>query len=156
MRIDLIAVGQKLPAWVYQACDDYIKRFPRELVFRITEIPLVKRGKNADIKRICRDEGKKLLTAAAQGSMLVALDANGKQLTTEQLASTLQAWMQSGRDITLFIGGPDGLSDEILQRAEQRLSLSKMTFPHALVRIIVAEQLYRAWSVINHHPYHRA
>lgn len=145
-----------MPSWVYQACDEYIKRLPPELTIKTIEVPLIRRGKNPDIKRICRDESRKLIAAVPSGCALIALDVRGAKVTTEQLASTLDQWMHHGKDIALVIGGPDGLSDEILQQAEQRLSLSDMTFPHPLVRIIIVEQLYRAWSINNHHPYHRA
>jgi 23S rRNA (pseudouridine1915-N3)-methyltransferase len=156
VHIHLIAAGQKMPAWVYLACDEYIKRLPRELKLNIIEVPLIKRGKNPDIRRICRDESRRLLEALPSGCTLVALDVEGKKLTTEKLATTLDQWMQLGKDIAIVIGGPDGLSDELLQQAKQRISLSDMTFPHPLVRIIIVEQLYRAWSIISHHPYHRA
>jgi len=156
VHIHLIAVGQKLPAWVYQACDEYIKRLPRELKLQTIEVPLIRRGKNPDIKRIRRDESRKLMQAIPSGCTLVALDVKGKRVTTEKLAATLEQWMQQGKDMAIVIGGPDGLSDVLLQQAEHRLSLSDMTFPHPLVRIIIVEQLYRAWSILNNHPYHRA
>lgn len=145
-----------MPSWVYQACDEYIKRLPPELQIKTIEVPLIKRGKNADIKRIRRDESRKLIAAVPSGCVLIALDVQGRKVTTEQLAERLDQWMLHGKDIALLVGGPDGLSDEILQQAEQRLSLSDLTFPHPLVRIIIAEQLYRAWSILSHHPYHRA
>ena len=145
-----------MPSWVYQACDEYIKRLPPELQFKTIEVPLIKRGKNADMKRICRDESRKLIAAVPSGCALIALDVQGRRVTTEQLATRLNQWIEQGKDIALFVGGPDGLSDELLQQAEQRLSLSDLTFPHPLVRIIIVEQLYRAWSIISHHPYHRA
>jgi 23S rRNA (pseudouridine1915-N3)-methyltransferase len=156
VRIYLIAVGQKMPAWVNQACDEYLKRLPHELQMAFVEVPLIKRGKNADIPRIVRDEGRKVLQSVPAGCGLVALDVKGARISTEKLASTLDHWMQQGQDIAIVIGGPDGLSDEILQQAQHRLSLSEMTFPHPLVRIIIVEQLYRAWSILANHPYHRA
>ena len=156
MHIHLIAAGQKMPAWVIQACDDYLKRLPRELQLSTIEVPLTRRGKNADIQRIVRDESRKIMESVPAGSSLVALDVKGKKISTQKLATTLHNWMQRGQDIAIVIGGPDGLSAELLQRAEQTLSLSDMTFPHPLVRIILVEQLYRAWSILNNHPYHRA
>ena len=156
MHIHLIAVGQKMPAWVDQACRDYLKRLPRELQLHTIEVPLIKRGKNPDIQRIIRDESRKVLDALPAGCSLVALDVNGKKVSTEKLAATLDNWMQQGRDIAIAIGGPDGFSTELLQQSGQILSLSDMTFPHPLVRIILIEQLYRAWSLLNNHPYHRA
>ena len=156
MHIHLIAVGQKMPAWVDQACADFLKRLPRELQLNTTEVPLLKRGKNPDIQRIVRDESRKVLDAIPAGSSLVALDVKGSRISTEKLAITLDNWMQQGRDIAIVIGGPDGLSNELLQQADQAVSLSDMTFPHPLVRVIIVEQLYRAWSILNNHPYHRA
>lgn len=156
MHIHLIAVGQKMPAWVVQGCDDYQKRLPRELRISTVEVPLIKRGKNPDIQRIVRDESRKVLGSVPADCRLVALDVRGKQFSTEALADSLNNWMQQGQDIAIVIGGPDGLSNELLQQADQTLSLSGMTFPHTLVRIIVVEQLYRAWSILNNHPYHRA
>jgi len=145
-----------MPAWVDQACADFLKRLPRELQLNTIEVPLLKRGKNPDIQRIVRDESRKLLDAVPAGCSLVALDVKGNSLSTEKLASTLDAWMQQGRDKAIVIGGPDGISDELLKQADQTLSLSDLTFPHPLVRVIIVEQLYRAWSILNKHPYHRA
>ena len=156
MHIHLIAVGQKMPAWVTQACDDYRKRLPRELSINTVEVALIKRGKHPDIGRVVRDESRKVLDAVPAGCRLIVLDVRGKQITTEGLAASLDGWMQQGRDVAIVIGGPDGVSEELLQQADQALSLSGMTFPHPLVRIIVIEQLYRAWSILNNHPYHRA
>jgi 23S rRNA (pseudouridine1915-N3)-methyltransferase len=156
VHIHLIAVGQKMPAWVEQACNEYIKRLPRELQLDTIEVPIIKRGKNPDIQRIVRDESRKVLASVPTGCCLVALDVAGKKISTETLAANLDNWMQQGQDIAIVIGGPDGLSDELLQQAERTLSLSDMTFPHPLVRIIITEQLYRAWSILNNHPYHRA
>ena len=156
MHIHLIAVGQKMPAWVNQACDDFLKRLPRELQLNTIEVPLLKRGKNPDIQRIVRDESRKVLDSIPAGCSLVALDVKANRISTEKLATTLNNWMLQGQDIAIVIGGPDGLSDELLQQADQAVSLSDMTFPHPLVRVIIVEQLYRAWSILNNHPYHRA
>ncbi len=145
-----------MPAWVEQASKDYLKRMPRELQIKTIEVPLIKRGKNADIPRIVRDESRKLLDAVPANCYCVALDVNGSRISTQQLASTLDDWMQQRRDVAILIGGPDGLSDELLHEIDTTLSLSDMTFPHPLVRIIMLEQLYRAWSILNNHPYHRA
>jgi 23S rRNA (pseudouridine1915-N3)-methyltransferase len=117
---------------------------------------LIKRGKNPDISRIVRDESRKLLATVPQGSLLVALDVAGKPVSTMDLSSMLDRWMQEQQQVTIIIGGPDGLSDELLSKADIRLSLSALTFPHPLVRIILLEQLYRAWSILSNHPYHRA
>ncbi len=156
MQIHLITIGQKMPNWVKQAYDGYAKRMPKECEIRLKEIPAGKRGKNSDVKRIIRDEGEKMLTALPKNCLIVTLDVLGKPWSTPQLAQSMQGWLDSGQDIALLIGGPEGLSDAIKQIAQQSWSLSNLTFPHPLARIIVAEQLYRAWTIINHHPYHRA
>jgi 23S rRNA (pseudouridine1915-N3)-methyltransferase len=155
MRIHLVAAGQKMPAWVDEACGDFLKRMPPELRLNQVLIPTVKRGKNPDIQRIVRDESRNLLAAVPSGAQIVALDVLGKKVSTEKLSSILDNWMQQGQDIALIIGGPDGVSDELLQQAVLKISLSDLTFPHPLVRVIVVEQLYRAWSILNNHPYHR-
>ena len=156
MHIHLIAVGQKMPVWVEQACREYIKRLPRELQFDTIEVPIIRRGKNPDIERIVRDESRKVMASIPAGSFIIALDVAGKMISTEALAQNLDGWMQQAQDIAILIGGPDGLSEELLQQVDRSLSLSDMTFPHPLVRIIIIEQLYRAWTVIRGHPYHRA
>lgn len=144
-----------MPAWVDLACADFLKRLPPELKLTQLLIPTIKRGKNADIPRIVRDESRLLLAAVPANSQIVALDVRGKRITTEKLSTILDNWMQQGQDIALIIGGPDGVSEELLQKAVLKISLSDLTFPHPLVRVIVVEQLYRAWSILNNHPYHR-
>lgn len=144
-----------MPAWVDLACADFLKRLPPELKLTQVVIPTIKRGKNADIQRIVRDESRLLLAAVPANSQIVALDVRGKRVTTEKLSTILDNWMQQGQDIALIIGGPDGVSEELLQKAVLKISLSDLTFPHPLVRVIVVEQLYRAWSILNNHPYHR-
>lgn len=155
MHIYLVAVGQKMPAWVDNACADFLKRLPPELKLKSVLVPLVKRGKNPDISRIIRDESRKLLEAVPDGCQMVALDVRGKRVTTEKLSNILDDWMQQGQDVALIVGGPDGLSDELLQKTRMKLSLSDLTFPHTLVRVMLVEQIYRAWSILNNHPYHR-
>ena len=156
MRIQLIAVGQKMPTWVEQGYREYAQRMPAEARLELKEIAPGKRGKNADIKRIVQDECQRIQAAIPRNSRIVVLDVQGKSWSTEQLADRLGDWMQSGQDIALLVGGPEGLSQECRALADERWSLSALTFPHPLVRIIVAEQLYRAWSVLRNHPYHRA
>ena len=117
---------------------------------------LIKRGKNPDIPRIIRDESRKLLCAVPKDTLLVVLDVLGKPVTTMKFSTMLETWMQQGQDISIVIGGPDGVSDELLSQARQKISLSTLTFPHPLVRVILLEQIYRAWSILNNHPYHRA
>ena len=154
MKIQLIAVGTKMPDWVTAGFSEYQRRFPKEIPLELIEIPAGKRGKNADIARILQKEGE-LTMAAAGKSRIVTLDIPGKPWTTEQLAQQLEVWKQDGRDVALLIGGPEGLSPECKAAAEQSWSLSPLTLPHPLVRIVVAESLYRAWSITTNHPYHR-
>jgi 23S rRNA (pseudouridine1915-N3)-methyltransferase len=155
MRIHLIAVGSRLDAWVYQGYEEYAKRLTHDCTLQLIEIPALKRSKNADIDRITRVEGQKLLAAIPRGARVIALDVQGRQHSTEELAGKLANWLQQGQDVALMVGGPEGLSADCLARANEKWSLSKLTLPHPLVRIVVAEQIYRAWSVLVHHPYHR-
>ena len=145
-----------MPLWVDIASNDFIKRLPAEIKINSILLPLIKRGKNSDIPRIIRDESRKLLIAVPKDSLLVVLDVLGKSVTTMNFSSMLDTWMQQGQDISIVIGGPDGVSNELLSQARQKISLSTLTFPHPLVRVILLEQIYRAWSILNKHPYHRA
>jgi 23S rRNA (pseudouridine1915-N3)-methyltransferase len=145
-----------MPAWVSDGYDQYARRMPPDCRLELSEIPAVQRGKNADLKRIVEQEGKKLLASAPKKSQIIALNTEGKSWSTEQLAQQLDRWMQQGSDLALLVGGPEGLHASCLQVASQQWSLSPLTFPHPLVRIIVAEQLYRAVSLLRGHPYHRA
>lgn len=145
-----------MPSWVEQGYKEYAQRLPAEARLELKEIAPGKRGKNADIKRIIQDEGQRIIASVPKKSHIVVLDVKGKPWSTEQLSERLDAWMQSGQDISLMIGGPEGLSEECLALGHEHWSLSPLTFPHPLVRIIVAEQLYRAWTVLKNHPYHRA
>ena len=143
-----------MPDWVESASQDFIKRLPAEIKVDSRLLPLIKRGKNPDIARIVRDESRKLLAAVPDNNRIIILDVRGRQVTTEGLSSMLEDWMQQGQDVAIIIGGPDGVSDEVLN-AGQRLSFSSLTFPHPLVKVILLEQIYRAWSIISNHPYHR-
>lgn len=154
MKILILAVGDKLPAWAETAVADYTKRMPRETRVEIVPIKPEKRaGQSAD--RIKTLEAARILEKLPAGCTLVALDEHGREQTTRELSQTLASWLQSGRDVALAIGGADGLDTEILNRAEAKLSLSRLTLPHALARVLLAEQLYRAWSLLANHPYHR-
>ena len=155
MRLRLIAVGTKMPGWVAQGVDEYCKRLPPELKLEVREIALGKRGKNADIQRAIASEGQQMMAAIAPQDHVIALDVKGKAWGTEDLAGQLQQWQLQGDNICLLVGGPDGLASDCLQRANQRWSLSPLTLPHPLVRIVLAEQLYRAWTINSNHPYHR-
>lgn len=156
MRIHLLAVGTRMPKWVQAGYEEYAKRLPRECQLVLKEIEPAKRGKTSSVDQMRQAEAKKILSAIPKGAKVVALDVTGKHFSTEELADQVSEWMGSGQDIALIIGGPDGLDQEVLQLSSQRLSLSKLTFPHPVVRVILAEQIYRAWSVTQNHPYHRA
>lgn len=145
-----------MPGWVQQGFDEYAKRLPRECALRLVEIAPGRRGKNADIARAIRDEGKRMLAAIPRGARVIALEVDGRQWSTGRLSQQLEGWMAGGQDIALLVGGPEGLSDEARAAAAQLWSLSPLTLPHPLVRVILAEQLYRAWSILRNHPYHRA
>ncbi|PIE00843.1 MAG: 23S rRNA (pseudouridine(1915)-N(3))-methyltransferase RlmH [Thiothrix nivea] len=156
MRIHLLAVGSRMPDWVETASREYAGRMPTHCQLLIKEINAGKRGKNADLNRIREAEGEKLLAAIPEGAWVVALDVHGRSWSTETLAEQLDNWLLEQQDVVLLVGGPEGLSSACLQRADIKWSLSALTFPHPLVRVIVAEQLFRAWSILSHHPYHRA
>ncbi len=155
MRLSIVAVGSKMPAWVEQGVQDYAVRMPRELKLQWREIPLAKRGKDNNAQLLCRREGEQILKAVPEGDKVIALDVLGVSWSTEELARKLNDWQMSGHNYSLLIGGPDGLSPQCLARASQQWSLSKLTLPHTLVRVLLAEQLYRAWTITVKHPYHR-
>lgn len=156
MNIHLIAVGDKMPRWVQDGYAEYAKRLPAECSLQLVEITPGKRGKHSDIARTIRDEGERMLAAIPKGARVIALEVTGRAWTTEQLASQVEGWLAGGRDIALLVGGPEGLAEPCRQRADQQWSLSPLTLPHPLVRVLLSEQLYRAWSILRGHPYHRA
>lgn len=160
MRLLVLAVGHKMPAWVSAGFDDYVRRMPREMPIQLIEIKPQARGTPAASSgltlRALKAEGERLRAAIPIDAIPVALDASGKPLSTAELARQLEGWRRQGCDVAFLIGGADGLDDEIKRSAHLMLSLSAMTFPHQLVRVILAEQLYRAASLLHNHPYHRA
>lgn len=156
MEINLIAIGTKMADWVETASKEYQKRLPYDYRLNVIEIPAIARHKNSDLAKIKIDEGKLLLNKVPTNNDIIALDEHGKLQTTTQLADTLKKQHDDNRSISLLIGGAEGLSQEVLQKVNQTWSLSPLTFPHPLVRIIIAEQLYRAWTIIQGHPYHRS
>jgi 23S rRNA (pseudouridine1915-N3)-methyltransferase len=155
MRIRLLAAGTRMPAWIDAGYQAYATRLPHECRLELREIPLGRRGRGADLKKAIATEGDRMLSALAPSERIIALEVAGRPLDTPQLSRHLDEWMQDGRDIAMLVGGPDGLAPVCLQRAEFRWSLSPLTLPHGLVRIVVAEQLYRAFSLLRGHPYHR-
>jgi 23S rRNA (pseudouridine1915-N3)-methyltransferase len=143
-----------MPDWVESACLEYLKRMPREASVEIVEVKPDKRaaGKNSEV--VQEAEAKRILEIAGK-DYLIALDERGQEVTTLQLADRMKQWLGNGRDVSLIVGGADGLHPNLKSSADWLWSLSKLTLPHGMVRVVLAEQLYRAWSVINHHPYHR-
>ena len=156
MKARLISVGERMPAWVADGVAEYRKRLSHELPLELVEIPLGARGKGRDAARAIADEGAAVLAALPKDARVVALDGRGRPWSSEQLAEQLTNWRMSGRDLAILIGGPDGHAAEVLARADQTWSLGPLTLPHMLVRLIVAEQLYRAATIVAGHPYHRA
>jgi len=151
MRAWLIAVGDRMPSWVNDGFGEYMKRLSRELPLSLTEVT----AKSRDPARVNGEECQALLGAIPKNAHVVALDGRGKPWSSEELAEQLGRWRMLGKDLAFLIGGADGLDQAVLDRAEQRWSLGPLTLPHPLVRIVVAEQLYRAASLLSHHPYHR-
>ena len=156
MQLLVAAVGQRMPGWVVEAWTEYARRMPASPALSLREITLEKRGKNADTKRLTAVESTALHAAMPQRARIIALDVKGQQWSTEKLASNLENWMGDGRDVGFMIGGPDGISPEIMQKADNCWSLGPLTLPHPMVRVVLAEQLYRAWTITQNHPYHRA
>jgi len=156
MRARLIAVGERMPDWVADGFDEYRKRLSRELPLELVEIRLGSRGKGRDPARAIADEGAAVRAALPKDVHIVALDGRGTAWSSEQLAAELKRWRMEGRDLAFLIGGPDGHAADLLSNAHQRWSLGPLTLPHMLVRLVVAEQLYRAVTMLAGHPYHRA
>ena len=155
MKIRLLAVGGKMPDWVTQGFVEYSKRLPNEMSLELVELPLGHRGKSADKARAIRQEGDAMLAAIPKGDRVIALEVKGRSWATEQLADHIRDWQMDGRNISLLVGGPDGLDPRCVEVADQKWSLSALTLPHPLVRVILAEQVYRAWTIIQGHPYHK-
>ena len=143
-----------MPDWVNQACQDYLKRMPREMQLDIVEIKPDKRAAGKNSQTVQQAEAKRILEACGQDYRVV-LDEHGQQISTQQLATQMQDWQQLGKNVSLIIGGADGLDASIIASAIFFCGLSKLTLPHAMVRVLVSEQIYRAWSIIQQHPYHR-
>lgn len=155
MQIQLINVAQKMPSWVDAGCADYLKRIPRELGLTLVTLPLASSGSRQSAAQRREREAESIGAKLRPGSLNIALDAGGKDWTSADWSAQLQRWMAEHPHVNLIIGGPDGLSAECLQACQQRISLGRMTMPHALVRLVLLEQLYRAWTIYQGHPYHR-
>lgn len=154
MRV--VAVGTRMPAWVRSACDDYLTRLKRTLPVGLTEVEPGPRRPGAGVRTAVETEGQRLLRSLRGTGHVIALDERGTQLSTTELANWLGSRMQEGRDLDFVIGGADGLAPEVLDRSNFTLALSRLTLPHALARVLLIEQLYRAHCILTHHPYHRA
>lgn len=156
MHIRLLAVGDRQPSWVDDAFGIYAQRFPREWKFRLDTIATVRRNKNDKSLKAMAAEGEQILAKLSPTEQVVLLDERGKELTSSLLAVRLADWQSDSRDLCFIIGGPDGVSEACRQRADFTWSLSKLTLPHGMARVLLSEQLYRAWSLQSGHPYHRA
>ncbi|BFM12733.1 23S rRNA (pseudouridine(1915)-N(3))-methyltransferase RlmH [Simiduia litorea] len=155
MRIRLIAVGTRMPGWVQEAYGEYVKRLPRELALELVEIPLGSRSKTSSTANAIAKESAAILAAIGDGDRVIALEVKGKDWSTEQLSQQLAHWQMDGKNVSLLVGGPDGLSDDCRARADVHWSLSRLTLPHPLVRVLLSEQIYRAWTILANHPYHK-
>ena len=155
MVIHFITVGQKMPKWVQEGYAEYAKRLPKSCALKLIELPMAQRGKTNSVEKMKAEEAKRITVAIPKGARIIVLDEHGKQVTTKGLANKLEEWLGGGQDIALIVGGPDGLEQSLIDAAQWKWGLSNLTLPHPMVRILVAEQLYRAWSVIQNHPYHR-
>jgi 23S rRNA (pseudouridine1915-N3)-methyltransferase len=156
MKMKLIAIGQKMPAWINAGFEEYQKRLPKDCQLTLIEVRLPLRAKNANSDKLKAIEAELLFAKIPSQSHIVALDEHGDLWDTLILSKQLQHWKIQSLDVSLIIGGPDGLSQQILSKAHQKWSLSRLTLPHPLVRIIVVEQLYRATAILAGHPYHRS
>jgi len=155
MKLLVLSDGHKMPDWITTGFNEYTKRMPREANIKLLEVKPEPRTTGKSVAKIMEAEAQRILSALPQNCLCIALDEHGKQPTTKQLSTQMQGWMQEGRDVAFIIGGADGLHGSIKQVAQQLMALSSLTMPHAFVRVLLAEQLYRAHSLMHNHPYHR-
>jgi 23S rRNA (pseudouridine1915-N3)-methyltransferase len=155
MRVSILSVGHRMPAWIRDGFEEYTRRMPPDLRIELLELKPEERGAGRSVDKAIDAEGERILAALPQGAQLLALDERGKSVTTQGLSVMLAGWMRDGTHPAFVIGGADGLSEAVKSRADRLLSLSALTLPHALVRVVLAEQLYRAWTILARHPYHR-
>jgi 23S rRNA (pseudouridine1915-N3)-methyltransferase len=156
MKLHILAVGHKMPDWITAGFDEYAKRMPPELRIELREIKPEQRTSGRSAQSVMAAERQRIEAALPKNARIVALDERGREWTTMQLASALPGWQQDGRDVAFIIGGADGLDPQVKAHAEIMLRVSSLTLPHGMVRVLLAEQLYRAWSITQNHPYHRA
>lgn len=155
LKITVLTLGNKMPSWVVEGSQDYSKRFGDGIQLKLIEIPLIRRSKSSDLNRIMEKEASLIKEAIPHGARIIALDIEGKTFSSEDLAQKISQLQQTSSHFCFLIGGPEGLSSETLHLCHERWSLSKLTLPHPLVRIILLETLYRSWTIINNHPYHK-
>lgn len=155
MKLLIVSVGHKMPDWITAGFNEYAKRMPREAKIELVEIKPEPRTTGKTTAQIMEAEAQRILAALPQGCLRIALDERGAQPTTKRLAEQMRDWMGEGRDVAFIIGGADGLHDSVKQAAQHLMALSALTLPHAMVRVLLAEQLYRAHSLLHNHPYHR-
>ena len=155
VKLLVVAVGHRMPAWVDAGFDEYAKRMPREAPLRLVEVKPEPRGEATPVERLTEAEGKRIRSALPAGCFKVVLDERGRNCTTRELSQRMESWQMDGRHVAFVIGGADGLAPALAREADWLWSLSPLTLPHGLVRVVVAEQLYRAWSITKNHPYHR-
>ena len=155
MKVRLIAVGKKMPEWINTGYSEFSKRMPPELQINLIEITPSMRSKTTVIEKNIKEEGERIQSAIPANSRLIVLDEKGKNFSSIDLSKKMESWLPMGQDIAIVIGGADGIDPKIKQQTDEKWSLSSFTLPHALVRVVIAEQLYRAWSILQGHPYHR-
>jgi 23S rRNA (pseudouridine1915-N3)-methyltransferase len=155
VRVTILAVGHKMPAWIQDGFHEYTRRMPPEIRVELAELKPEDRGGGRSVEKARAAEGERMLAALPQGATLLALDERGKAFSTQGLSVMLSQWMRDGSHPAFAIGGADGLDDAVKARADKIFSLSQLTLPHGMVRVLLAEQLYRAWSILARHPYHR-
>lgn len=155
MKLYIIALGHKMPEWITAGFNEYAKRMPREAKIELIELKPESRTTGKTVTQIMEAEAQRILSALPQNTLRIALDERGAAPTTRQLAAQMQSWLGDGRDVVFIIGGADGLHESVKQQAQQLMALSALTLPHGMVRVLLAEQLYRAHSLLHNHPYHR-
>ena len=155
MRISVVSVGHKMPAWIQAGWREYVKRLPPEIKVELVELKPEEKTSGKTVEKAKALEGERILAAIPDGATVYALDEKGRAITTQGLSVMLAGWMRDATHPVFVIGGADGLSDEVRTRADKLLSLSALTLPHGLTRVVLAEQVYRAWSILASHPYHR-
>jgi 23S rRNA (pseudouridine1915-N3)-methyltransferase len=155
VRVTILSVGHKMPAWIQEGFHEYVRRMPPEIRVELAELKPEERGAGRSVDKARAVEGERILAALPAGASLIALDEHGRSITTQGLSVMLSGWMRDGTHPAFVIGGADGLDESVKQRAAKLVSLSSLTLPHAMVRVLLAEQLYRAWSILARHPYHR-